>query len=80
MHNWFAKSSKYIFKQHLRRIPCIGCELCTHRCVCVRTINASFTEEQVSRNLRIDVQHMNVFFTNIELQKQYLQIYFLHII
>ena len=53
MHNWFAKSSKYIFKQHLRRFRYIGCELCTHRCVYVGTINTSFTEEQVSRNLRI---------------------------
>ena len=34
MHYWFAKSSKYIFTQHLRRFPYIGCELCTHWCVC----------------------------------------------
>ena len=54
MHFWFAKSLKYIFKQHLRRFPYIGCKLCTHRCVCVGTINTSFTEEQVSRNLRIE--------------------------
>ena len=53
MHYWIAKSSKNIFKQHLRQFPYIGCELCTHRCVCVGTINTSFTEEQVSRNLRI---------------------------
>ena len=53
LHYWFAKSSKYIFKQHLRRFPYVGCKLCTHRCVCVSTINTSFTEEQVSRNLRI---------------------------
>ena len=32
-----------------------GCKLCTHRCVCVGTISTSFTEEQVSRNLRIQV-------------------------
>ena len=31
---------------------CIGCKLCTHRCVWVGTINTSFTEEQLSRNLR----------------------------
>ena len=31
------------------------CMLCTHRCVCVGTINTSFTEEQVSRNFRIQV-------------------------
>ena len=48
MHYWFAKSSKYIYKQHLRRFPYIGCKLCTHRCVYVGTINTSFTKEQVS--------------------------------
>ena len=64
MHYWFAKSSKYIFKQHLRLIPCIGCELCTHQCVCVRTINASFTEEQVFRNLRIRMFFMKCWTSN----------------
>ena len=31
----------------------IACQLCTHQCECVGTKNSSFTEEQVSRNLRI---------------------------
>ena len=29
------------------------CKFCTHQCECVANKNSSFTEEQVSRNLRI---------------------------
>ena len=48
MHNWFAKSSKYIFNLHLQRYPYIRCKLCTHRCECVSTKNTSFIEERIS--------------------------------
>ena len=41
------------FKHHLQRYSYIGCKVCTNRCECVGTKNTSFTEEQVSRNLRI---------------------------
>ena len=55
LHYLFAKSSEYILKQHLLRFPYMRCKLCTHRCVCVGTINTSFTEELVSWNLRIEL-------------------------
>ena len=32
----------------------MGCKLCTHQCECGSTKNSSLTEEQVSRNLRIE--------------------------
>ena len=50
---WLAKRAKQILKQHLQRYTYIGCKLCTHQCECMGTKNSSFTEEQVSRNLRI---------------------------
>ena len=40
--------------QHIQRYLYIGCKLCTHQCECVGTKHSSFTEEQVSRNLRIE--------------------------
>ena len=41
-------------KQHLKRYPYIGGKLCIDQCECVGIKNSSFTEEQVSWNMRID--------------------------
>ena len=43
------------FKAILQRYPYIWCKFCAHQCECVGTKNSSFTEEQVSRNLRIGI-------------------------
>ena len=67
--NW--NFSMYFFTCKVNEInPYIGCELCTHQCECVGTKNSSFTEEQVSRNLRIKNhipgRYTGSFFINIK--------------
>ena len=50
-----CKMSEINFKAILTTLTLyIGCELCTHHCECVGTKNSSFTEKQVSRDLRIE--------------------------
>ena len=45
-----CKISLIDFKETFTKLSLIECQLCTHECECVGTKNASFTEEQVSRN------------------------------